>query len=266
MTADQVQSSYTDMQNTLDGVTTDPSTPTPSVPATPHIGGFSQDSGTAGDHLTNDDTPTLTGTAVANSTVTIYDGTTPLGTTTSSGTGAWTFTAASLDDGVHSFTATVADGSGNTSNSSAALPVTIDTTAPDAPAIASGGGDSSDSTPTLTGTAEANSTVTVYDGNTSLGTTKAAANGTWTFTTAALADGAHSFTATASDAAGNVSTHSSAVDVAIDTSQPGQQARWCSRTPAATSTTRSGAPTASTPSSRAATALIRSTCRPQDRW
>ena len=62
----------------------------------------------------------------------------------------------------------------------------------------------------LTGTAEAGSTVQVYDGATLLGTATANGSGAWSFTTATLADGAHSFTATATDAAGNVSAASSA--------------------------------------------------------
>ena len=73
-----------------------------------------------------------------------------------------------------------------------------------APAIASfstdsgtaGDGITSDNTLTLTGTAEANSTVQVYDGATLLGTATANGSGAWSFTTGALADGAHSFTAT----------------------------------------------------------------------
>ncbi|WP_412770683.1 Ig-like domain-containing protein, partial [Ralstonia solanacearum] len=36
--------------------------------------------------------------------------------------------------------------------------------------------------PTLTGTAEANSTISVFDGTTLLGTTTADASGNWTFT------------------------------------------------------------------------------------
>ena len=55
---------------------------------------------------------------------------------------------------------------------------------------------------TLTGTAEANATVKVFDGTTLLGSAVANGSGAWTYTTAALANGAHSLTATASDAAG----------------------------------------------------------------
>ena len=88
----------------LDGHTLD----TSSLPATfsgvvigaasgvPVIASFSADSGTVGDGITNDNTLTLTGTAVANSTVTVYDGATLLGTATANGSGAWSYTTGSL--------------------------------------------------------------------------------------------------------------------------------------------------------------------------
>ena len=41
---------------------------------------------------------TLTGNAVANSTVNVYDGTTLLGTATANGSGAWSFTTATLPE------------------------------------------------------------------------------------------------------------------------------------------------------------------------
>ena len=53
-----------------------------------------------------------------------------------------------------------------------------------------GDGITSDNTLALTGTAEANSTVKVYDGATLLGTVTANGSGAWSYTTAALADGA----------------------------------------------------------------------------
>ena len=137
-----------------------------------------------GDGITNDNTLTLTGTAEANSTVKVYDGATLLGSVTANGSGAWSYTTAALTNGAHSLTATATDAAGNTGVASTALAVTIDTTAPVAPTIASfstdsgvvGDGITNDNTLTLTGTAEANSTVKVYDGATLLGS--AAANGT----------------------------------------------------------------------------------------
>ena len=73
---------------------------------------------------------------------------------------------------------------------------------------------------TLTGSAEANATVKVYDGATLLGSATADGSGNWSYTTAALANGAHSLTATATDVAGNTSAASSALSVTIDTSTP----------------------------------------------
>ena len=107
------------------------------APIAPSIASFSPDSGVAGDHITNDSTLTLTGTAEANSTVKVYDGATLLGSATANGSGAWTYTTAALGNGAHSLTATATDAAGNTSAASAAMAVTIDTTAPAAPSIAS---------------------------------------------------------------------------------------------------------------------------------
>ena len=106
--------------------------------------------------------------------------------------------------------------------------VTIDTTAPVAPSIASfstdsgtvGDGITNDNTLTLTGTAEANATVKVFDGATLLGSAVANGSGAWSYTTAALANGAHSLTATATDAAGNTGVASAALAVTIDTAAP----------------------------------------------
>ncbi len=198
------------------------------APVAPSIASFSTDSGTVGDGITNDNTLTLTGTAEANSTVKVFDGATLLGSVSASGTGAWTYTTAALANGAHSLTATATDAAGNTGTASAALNVTIDTTAPVAPSIASfstdsgtvGDGITNDNTLTLTGTAEANSTVKVFDGATLLGSVTASGTGAWTYTTAALANGAHSLTATATDAAGNTGTASAALTVTIDTTAP----------------------------------------------
>ena len=54
-----------------------------------------------------------------------------------------------------------------------------------------GDGITNDTTLTLTGTAEANNTVNVFDGATQLGTARANASGAWSFATAALTSGTH---------------------------------------------------------------------------
>jgi hypothetical protein len=109
---------------------------TPSVPSTPDLALVS-DSGTSNsDNITSDTTPTLTGTAEAGSTVTLYDtdGTTVLGTTTATG-GNWSITSSTLSSGSHTITAKVTDAAGNVSSASSGLAITIDATAPSAVAL-----------------------------------------------------------------------------------------------------------------------------------
>lgn len=90
----------------------------------PTIDDFSADSGTRGDGMTDANVVTLWGKAGANTTVTIFDGRTPLGTATTNASGSWTFTTPKLSDSTHSLTATASDGSG-TSSSSAAMSIKV---------------------------------------------------------------------------------------------------------------------------------------------
>ena len=191
---------------------------TSGAPAVPTIASFSTDSGTTGDRITNDATLTLTGTAPANSTVNLFDGATPIGTTTANASGAWSYTTAALTNATHSFTATDTV-SGTTSAASTAFAVTVDTVAPTAPVISSNSA-SPANVVTLNGTAEANSKVTVFDGTTQLGTATANGSGAWTYTTAALASGAHSLSAKATDAAGNTGAASSSVNMTFTIPAP----------------------------------------------
>src|SRR4029079_1388018 len=102
------------------------------------------DSGTSStDNITNNTTPTLTGSsAEVGATVTLYDtnGSTVLGTAVADGSGNWSITSATLSEGSHSLTAKQTDLAGNVSVASSALSVTIDTTvaAPSAPDLIAG--------------------------------------------------------------------------------------------------------------------------------
>src|SRR6202012_1979286 len=58
---------------------------------------------------------------------------------------------------------------------------------------------------TLSGTAEANSIVSISDLGKQLGTATTTAAGTWSFIATSLSDSLHVFAATATDLAGNVS-------------------------------------------------------------
>ncbi len=152
------------------------------APVAPAITSFSNDSGVAGDHVTNDNTLSLTGTAEAGATVKVYDGATLLGSATANGAGAWSFTTGHADR-----RCAQSDRHGHRRRRQhrpgleRALSVTIDTGAPVAPAITSFSNDSgvagdhvtNDNTLSLTGTAEAGATVKVYDGATLLGSATA---------------------------------------------------------------------------------------------
>src|SRR4029079_7639742 len=138
----------------------------------------------------------LTGSAEAGSTVQVHDGANLLGIAVAGNDGAWTFTTDALVDGNHSLTATATDAAGNTGAISSAFDVTVDSAAPNAPVITSFGNDTgmagdgvtSAKVLNVTGSAEAGSTVQVYDGANLLGTAVAGNDGAWTFTTDPLAD------------------------------------------------------------------------------
>ncbi|WP_195607057.1 Ig-like domain-containing protein, partial [Klebsiella oxytoca] len=186
--------------------------------------------------LTNDATPALSGTAEAGATVTIYDGDTVLGMVVAGEDGRWSYTPDALDEGSHSLSTTVTDKAGNVSERSPAFELTVDTTAPSASApevtddVAghtgplTSGDLTNDATPALSGTAEAGATVTIYDGDTVVGTVVAGEDGRWSFTPDALGEGSHSLSTTVTDKAGNVSERSPVFELTIDTTAPSASA------------------------------------------
>ncbi len=226
------------------------------APGTAVIVGYSIDSGASGDGITNASALVLQGSAEAGANVHVYDGAMLLGTTIADSGGAWSFSTfgvgsgsgnfacgcpaclaaqaaeaangggitSPLSDGPHAFTAVAIDAAGNTGAASSVLNIVVDSAAPAVPTIDSfstdtgtvGDGVTSDNTLTLIGSAEANSSVKVYDGATLLGTTGADGAGAWFYDTSTLPNGAHSFTAIASDAAGNESLASAPLNLTID--------------------------------------------------
>jgi hypothetical protein len=108
-------------------------TTAPSAPAAPDLNAGSDTGSSSTDNITSDDTPALSGTAEAGSTVTLsssLDG--DLGTATADGSGNWSITSSALTVGAHTMTVVITDAAGNTSSASAGLSVTIDTAAPTA--------------------------------------------------------------------------------------------------------------------------------------
>ena len=163
----------------------------------------------------------ISGTAEANSTVEVFDDGTSLGTTDADNTGAWSLTGLNLGEGSHSLTATATDEAGNTGPASDAVVVVVDLTAPARSSYNDPLAGLRNTTITeISGTAEANSTVEVFDGGNTLGTADADNTGAWSLTGLTLGEGSHSLTATATDEAGNTGPASDAVVVVVDLTAP----------------------------------------------
>jgi len=184
---------------------------------------------------TNDTQPTLTGTAEANAVLRFYDNGVLIAQTTADGAGNWTFTPTTpLANGSHTLTLTATDAAGNLSQPSSGFTVVVDTVAPVAPIISQGVDDqgsitgtfgsgqvTDDTLPVLNGTSEANAVIRLFENGTQIGQATAGADGKWSIQlTTPLTSGAHTLSATATDAAGNVSSASNNFVVNIDTTPP----------------------------------------------
>ena len=182
---------------------------------------------------TNDDTPLLGGTVAGlqpGDMVLIFRGSdtspgiNPLGQAVVVD-GEWTFQLSGLSEGDNTFTAVIADASGNRGTSASAI-IVLDTMPPttgNSVAITSylddeepGTGEfgpgttTNDPTPLLKGTVSglaAGDVVLVYEGATLLGQAEVSGT-TWTFQVAGLDLGAHTFRAVITDSAGNRGTAS----------------------------------------------------------
>ena len=153
------------------------------------------------DSETDDARPRISGQATPNSLVTIYDydsndgSIKPIGTAQVDSAGQWTFLPTEpLSDGMHDLFVTATNATG-TSDPSGDMVFSIDTSGVVAGQLAinavyddiyreyiGNGKDTGDSRPTLEGTAEANSLVTIKDGTKVLGDVHADAWGYWSFT------------------------------------------------------------------------------------
>ena len=148
----------------------------------------------------------------------------------------WTYTVsaadlAALGSGQHTITAAASDTAGNTGPSTN-ISFNLDADLPATPGElkldvgsdsgAQDGSSTTDLTPTVTGTGEAGSLVTLYDtdGLTVLGATTVRENGLWSLTSTELSEGSHALTARVTDMAGNVSAPSSPLLLAIDRTLP----------------------------------------------
>ncbi|WP_249360484.1 Ig-like domain-containing protein, partial [Citrobacter sp. wls707] len=179
---------------------------------------------------TNDNTPELQGTGPANATLHIFDNGVEIGQVTIDANGHWSFTPSSpLADGTHQFTVSASNNAGSSGMSDSWV-IIVDTLAPDTPVVTqeidnvgsitgliANDGQTDDATPTLTGTGEAGSTISIYDNGILIGMEPVDDNGNWTFTPdTPLSDGVHNLTLTQTDAAGNVSAETSLPTFTVD--------------------------------------------------
>ena len=187
------------------------------------------DSGTKGDGITNDTTPTIDGKTEPGADISVTFPTGEVVTTTADANGDWSVTPTQpLPEGNNDITVIATDPAGNPSEPTI-VPVVIDTqapTAPDAwldPASDSGikGDDiTNDATPTIDGKAEPGADIAVTFPTGEVVTTTADANGDWSVTpTQPLPEGNNDITVIATDPAGNPS-EPTVIDVVIDTTPP----------------------------------------------
>lgn len=197
------------------------------APGVPVIGSVIDDVGTITGNISNggvtdDKRPTLTGTADANSIVTLFVDGKAAGSVRADSTGHWSLTPlADLADGLHKLTVTASDDKGNSSIETASWDITVDTVI-DTPTITRihdnygsktgdipNGGKTDDLRPDLFGKAEPGSVVKIYNGDKVLGSVTADDKGDWKWepnmSGVELAYGTYNFSVTATDKAGNVS-------------------------------------------------------------
>ncbi|EBZ7177030.1 hypothetical protein EFQ10_25395, partial [Salmonella enterica subsp. enterica serovar Heidelberg] len=185
---------------------------------------------------TNDNRPTLSGTAEAGARVEVFDNGVSLGLATLQPNGGWTFTPSqNLGEGAHRLTVIATDAKGNASPA-ASFDLVVDTQSPqqpvitfitdDAPGILGSVahlGLTNDSTPTINGTGEPGSTVHLYQNGARIADIIVGNSGVWSYaytTASPLADDTYTFTVTASDSNGNTTPFSTDFTITIDTQAP----------------------------------------------
>ncbi|MHA7628969.1 kelch repeat-containing protein [Corallococcus sp. M7] len=169
-------------------------------------------------------TPLVSGNAESGSTVTLFVDGVLVGTTPTYNGGRWDFPLETpLAQGIHSVTAYATDEAGNRSPEYPTYTFTVDSIAPDAPVVKTPapGAVVNTSGPTVSGTAEPGSTVTLTLDGRLVATVVASDTGTWSTTmSVVLLTGSYTLTAHATDAAGNPSQESSAHAFRVDLEAP----------------------------------------------
>jgi len=216
----------------FNAVTSDPSAGTSITitikPDAPDLIAASDSGSSSTDNYTNDTTPTFNITGVINgANVELLRDGTSVANATAVGTSIQLTDPGALA-GPHTYKARQTVGI-TLSPDSDGLDVTIDTSTaqPSTPDLITADDSNinndnvtSKTTPTFTGTAEANSSVQLFATGVLKGSGAADNAGAWSITSSALADGPYNITVVATDLAGNVSVASAALPIVIDTTKP----------------------------------------------
>ena len=167
--------------------------------------------------------PTLTGTANPGATVSLIDGSTALGSVIADSAGNWSFSPPSgFSEGSHSIAASVTISGQTATNFLSFAYDTIAPPAPSTPQLSLGGNVADTSTPTFSGTAEANDQVLLLEGNSVVGSGMATPQGTWTIESGSLSLGYHNIIAELIDPAGNISPLSGGDTIEVIPPPPGE--------------------------------------------
>ena len=209
------------------------------VPNPPVVDSFTDNVGpvtgpiTAG-ATTDDARPAMSGTGTAGDIIKLYDGDKVIGSATVDPTGKWTVQPKDdLSDGAHDVHVTESNATGE-SGPTSPIPFTVDTVTPSTPIINGAtdnvgpitgsipaGGTTDDPKPEFSGKGDPGDTVTLYDGDTPIGSAKVDDNGDWKIKpTNDLPNGDHEITAAETNAAGNTSKPSEPIEFTVDTGKP----------------------------------------------
>lgn len=161
---------------------------------------------------------TVFGKAEANSTVTVFAGTTALGTGKTDANGLFKVTLESLNSGTYNFTAVVTDAAGNKSIPTV-VEFKVDAVAPMAPTVAFQPPAADGNQPGFSGTGEAGTTIKLIDNGTDvIATTVVDSGGKWSIASNPLANGSYNVTVKSFDAADNNTPSAAAISFAINSS------------------------------------------------
>ncbi|WPN65636.1 Ig-like domain-containing protein [Pseudomonas sp. P9_32] len=183
--------------------------------------------------VTDDKTPSFSGTGTPGSTVVIIDNGKNIGQVLVGADGSWVFVVTQpLAEGVHTIVVAEKGKNGNLGELSQAFGFIVDTVAPGKPTIDSviddagetlvpDNGSTKNDRPTLSGKGEVGALIEIYANGEKLGETHVDSDGTWSFTPdQGIGDGEYVLTAVATDVAGNVGLPSDSFTITIETTAP----------------------------------------------